>query len=95
MIRRVVDLSRLLAWTDGRVVDGLVNLAGWIGRLFGGLQGLIDRVFVDGMVNLVGDTIVVAGRSLRALQTGRIQTYIVALLTGSVLLVLAVYAFPW
>ena len=95
VIRRVVDLSRLLAWTDGRVVDGLVNLAGWIGRLFGGLQGLIDRVFVDGLVNLVGDTIVVAGRTLRALQTGRIQTYIVALLTGSVLLVLAVYAFPW
>jgi NADH-quinone oxidoreductase subunit L len=95
VIRRVVDLSRILSWTDGRLVDGLVNSVGWIGRQCGNLQGFIDRVLVDGMVNLVGDSIVGAGRSLRTLQTGRIQTYIVALLTGSVLLVLAIHSFSW
>jgi NADH-quinone oxidoreductase subunit L len=76
-------------------VDGLVNLAGWIGKVFGFLQGWIDRWFVDGAVNLVGDAIVRSGRSLRRVQSGRIQSYIYGLVLGSVTLVVVVYVVPW
>lgn len=95
VVRRVLDLSRILAWIDGRVIDGVVNVVGWTGRQCGSLQGVIDRVFVDGIVNLVGHAIFVAGHRLRSIQTGCIQSYVVALLTGSVLVVLVAYSFPW
>jgi NADH-quinone oxidoreductase subunit L len=90
-----LGLSRFLAWGDTWVVDGLVNLAGWIGKVFGFLQGWIDRWFVDGAVNLVGDAIVRSGRSLRRVQSGRIQSYIYGLVLGSVTLVVVVYVVPW
>jgi NADH-quinone oxidoreductase subunit L len=91
VVRRSVDLSRVLAWVDSNIVDGVVNLAGFIGRMFGNLQGLIDRWFVDGLVNLVGDVILWAGARLRTVQTGRIQSYVVGLLMGSILVAFVAY----
>jgi NADH-quinone oxidoreductase subunit L len=68
---------------------------GWLGRLCGTLQGFLDRWFVDGLVNRVGDTILTLGRGLRLMQTGRIQTYLVGLVAGSVLLVFLATVIPW
>ncbi len=93
--RRAIDLARLLAWLDSRLVDGVVNAVGWLGRLCGTLQGFLDRWLVDGLVNRVGDTVITLGRGLRLLQTGRIQTYLMGLVAGSVLLVLLAAVIPW
>jgi NADH-quinone oxidoreductase subunit L len=94
-VDRSVQLSRALAWWDTRVIDGIVNLCGAIGRIFGQLQGWIDFVFVDGLVNLVGSAITRAGRSLRHIQTGRIQSYIYSLTAGAVVLVVLAYLLGW
>ena len=85
----------MLRWVDTWIVDGAVNLAGWIGKVFGFLQGWIDRWFVDGLVDFVGGVIIGAGRELRKLQSGRIQSYVYGLVIGSVALVVLTYVVPW
>jgi NADH-quinone oxidoreductase subunit L len=95
VIDRSLQLSRALAWWDVRVIDGIVNLCGAIGRLFGMLQGWIDFFFVDGLVNGVGAVVARAGRGLRRIQTGRIQSYVYSLTAGAVVLVLLGYLLGW
>jgi NADH-quinone oxidoreductase subunit L len=91
IVDRSVQLARGLAWWDVRVIDGIVNLVGTIGRVFGKLQGWIDFFFVDGLVNGVGALVARAGRGLRHIQTGRIQSYVYSLTAGAVVLVLLGY----
>jgi NADH-quinone oxidoreductase subunit L len=90
-VDRAVQLSRGLAWWDLRVIDGIVNLVGTIGRAFSLLQGWIDDRFVDGLVNRVGAVVSGAGRSLRRIQTGQLQSYVYGLTAGAALLVLLTY----
>ncbi len=52
------------------------------------LDGAIDRYLVDGAVNLVADATRRPGRSLRRVQTGRIQTYLYGALAGALVVVL-------
>lgn len=47
------------------------------------IDGAIDRYIVDGAVNLVGWLTLAAGRWMRGLQTGRIQTYLYGALVGA------------
>jgi len=91
VIRPSLALSVFLARFDIGAIDGLVNLAGRIGRFFGAFNGWIDRTFVDGAVNLVGDAIVWGGRVLRKTQTGRVQAYVYGLVAGSLILVVAAW----
>jgi NADH-quinone oxidoreductase subunit L len=86
-----VGLSALFARVDRDAIDGLVNLVGTAGRAFGRLQGWIDDRAVDGAVNFVGSTAQLGGRSLRRLQSGRIQSYVFALTAGAVILVVIGY----
>jgi NADH-quinone oxidoreductase subunit L len=95
VIRGVVGGSAALSWIDTRVVDGLVNLAGWVGRTLGLLQGLIDHWLVDGLVNLVGDAVIRAGGEIRRIQTGRIQSYLYGAIAGCALLLVLAYVAPW
>ena len=88
-------LSRGLAIWDTRVIDGAVNLAGTIGRGFGFLQGAIDRLFVDGMVELVAKVVEAAGAKIRRIQTGHIQAYVQGLALGALALVALAYLLAW
>ena len=90
-VRGSVGLSDLLARVDREVVDGVVNFAGTAGRFCSEIQGWIDQHIVDGAVNLVGSTSIRAGRSVRRIQTGRIQSYVFGLTAGAVVLVLIGY----
>jgi NADH-quinone oxidoreductase subunit L len=94
-VRGTLVLSRALSFWDTRVIDGLVNLAGTIGRAFSFLQGAIDRIFVDGLVDLVGRAIQGAAARVRRLQTGRIQSYVQALTLGALALVAIAYLLAW
>jgi NADH-quinone oxidoreductase subunit L len=84
-------LSELLSRIDRNVVDGIVNFWGTAGRAVSNVQGVIDARVVDGAVNGVGALAVRGGRSLRRLQTGRIQSYVFGLSTGFVILVVIGY----
>jgi NADH-quinone oxidoreductase subunit L len=87
VVRRTRQLSRILFWFDQKIVDGLVNLAGFLGRLVSAIDGLIDALVVDGMVNGVAGLIGFLGRRVRTFQTGRIQTYLAGAIVGALLLV--------
>jgi len=50
------------------------------------LDDLIDRYLVDGLVNLVGNWTYTIGRSLRAVQTGRLRQYVMLIVLGTVVL---------
>jgi NADH-quinone oxidoreductase subunit L len=63
--------------------------------MLGRTQGFIDRWFVDGLVNLVGDAVLRGGRDLRKLQTGRVQSYVFGLVAGALVLVVFAYVLPW
>ncbi len=94
-VNGTVGFSRLSAWFDRTVIDGLVNLAGTAGRICSAIQGWIDYHLVDGAVNLVGSSSMRAGRSLRRVQTGRIQNYVFGLTAGAVVLVIIGFLLKW
>ncbi len=57
-------------------------------RVVANVDGAIDKYLVDGAVNAVASTITGMGRSLRLIQTGRIQTYLYGALGGALVVVL-------
>ena len=65
-----------------------MNFAGAVGRFLGQLDGAIDKYLVDGAVNAVANATLGLGRSLRHVQTGRIQTYLYGALGGALVVVL-------
>ena len=88
VVRGSLVFARILSWIDSRLVDGVVNLAGAVTRLFANLDGAIDTYLVDGAVNLLASSTIAAGRGLRRVQTGRIQTYLYGALAGALVVVL-------
>ena len=78
----VMGLSRLSAWFDKYVVDGLVNLAGWTVRGAASLAGLNDKYVVDGAVNGAATLSQELGAAVRAPQTGRIRVYVTVLIAA-------------
>jgi NADH-quinone oxidoreductase subunit L len=88
VVRRTRQLSELLYSLDQRVIDGAVNLAGFIGRIVAAIDGMIDALVVDGAVNGVAHGLGAAGRAIRRTQTGRIQTYLAGAAVGVLLLIL-------
>ena len=90
-VRRARQLSQLLFEVDQKVIDGLVNLAGLIGKWFAVIDGYIDALVVDGLVNGVAAIFAALGRRVRMLQTGQIQTYLAGAIVGALVLVLVNY----
>ena len=78
---------------DKYVVDGAVNLAGYVGRGLGILAGFLDQHIVDGAVNEVAWASQTTGKGFSLLQSGRIQALVGATLVffAAVLTVWIVY----
>lgn len=74
---------------DRWVVDGLVNLAGWVGRQIGRFSGWIDKTFVDGIVNEVGRFAAETAEVLRLIQTGSVQNYLLLAIAGAAFIAFA------
>jgi NADH-quinone oxidoreductase subunit L len=88
VIRPSVGLARFAGRFDGAVLDGAVNFAGAVGRFLGRFDAAIDTYLVDGAVNAVANVTGAAGRGMRRIQTGRIQTYLYGALGGALAVVL-------
>ncbi|MDE0297507.1 MAG: NADH-quinone oxidoreductase subunit L [Candidatus Poribacteria bacterium] len=89
----IVALS--VAWAgslrvfDLRVIDGIVNLVGFVTRaVVAAFTGWFDNKFVDGLVNWVAQITWSVGGRIRRIQTGAIQNYLLIVLGGVVLLIL-------
>ena len=89
-IRPTHFLAGLVAAFDKRVIDGLVHaLARWVKGL-SQLDDWIDRTFVDGIVNLTAAWTYSIGRSLRAVQTGRLRQYVMLIVICTVALTILI-----
>jgi NADH-quinone oxidoreductase subunit L len=87
VIGGVLFLSRALRVFDDYVIDGLVNLSGWIVRGVAVVSGWFDNTFVDGLVNAVSNGTIAVGSRARRLQTGAVQSYVIAVFGGILLLI--------
>jgi NADH-quinone oxidoreductase subunit L len=88
------QVARGLSWFDGRILDGIVNAAGVVTKGFANIDGALDRYLVDGAVNGLAELTQGAGRTLRRVQTGRIQTYLYGALGGALVVVLVNFLLP-
>ena len=78
-VRGTVALARIVGWFDRVVVDGVVNLAGYGTAKLSRATGEFDRDVIDGAVNGIAALFKAGGAVLRRLQTGYVQSYVLAL----------------
>ncbi|HZQ10586.1 MAG TPA: NADH-quinone oxidoreductase subunit L, partial [Anaerolineae bacterium] len=68
---------------DRNVVDGVVNLAGLLGRGLAYLWGLFDRYIIDGVINATADITGEIAGWWRTMQTGNVQNYALVAAAGA------------
>ena len=91
VVPSVKDITSLTFWADKKIVDGLVNGVGWLGRKLAWLAGLADRHGVDGAVRGSARLSLAGGNLFRGMVTGRIQDYVKFTVIGmGVVLILAI-----
>ena len=86
VIAFTMGISRLSSWIDRKIVDGVVNGSANVTRWTSVGSGKFDSIVVDGLVNFTGGLIGFIGLVLRKFQTGKIQTYILFLVFGIIVL---------
>ncbi len=89
LVALTVWKSRLFAQFDGSIVDGIVNGVGLVTRdILAAFTGFFDNRVVDGIVNRIAQVTWAVGGRIRRIQTGAIQTYLIVVLAGIVVLIL-------
>jgi len=73
-------VMRALRWFDETIIDGIVNGAATVTKVFASVSGWIDTNIVDGLVNGTASTANRAGGLLSHIQTGKVQTYLLFVL---------------
>ena len=86
-------LSAAVYWTNQKILDGLVNGAGWLARRLGLAVDAVDRKGVDGAVNGIGQLTRGSGGLLKYIQSGNVQRYAVFLFVGVAVLAIAITRF--
>ncbi|MDP4199511.1 MAG: NADH-quinone oxidoreductase subunit L [Bacteroidota bacterium] len=76
VVGTVLLSSRIVAWADEAVIDGVVNATARMTVILSRILGYFDRFVVDGIVTFAGAAMQFLGLMIRSLQSGRIQTYL-------------------
>jgi NADH-quinone oxidoreductase subunit L len=88
-----MGLGEASSWFDAHIVDGLVNGAGWITRVFSSISKWFDKWIIDGVgVNGPAMLARVMSYPARALQWGLVQWYALVMVVG---LVGFVFYYAW
>lgn len=82
-------ISRMAAWFDLHVIDGIVNGSARLTRAWSFASGKFDNYVVDGLVNFSAFFTGLVGAGIRRTQTGKVQTYIVLALLGFIIIFFA------
>ncbi len=78
LIRPTLLVGQVGHWIDRRVIDGLLHIFATTGVIVAHIIAWLDRALVDGLVQASASGIQRLGNLVRSVQTGRIQTYLVA-----------------
>ena len=91
-----VGLGKVIAgiagFVDKYIVDGIVNLTGFLTRVIATLTGKVDNKMVDGAVNGAADFAFNSGNLLRTSHAGRVRVYVMILFAAACLTTIAVVA---
>jgi NADH-quinone oxidoreductase subunit L len=79
IVRAVVGFSRMAAWFDEHIVDGIVRLIAGIGIVLSRSAEWFDLYIIDGLLNLITSAIKQTGNFIRGFQTGRVQSYLITM----------------
>lgn len=85
-IRPALVVAALAAAVDKFVIDGIAHALARAVRLLSDFDEWIDRLFVDGAVNLTARATYAVGLRLREVQTGRLRQYVMWVAVGTVAL---------
>lgn len=77
-----LEISRFLGIFDQKIIDGIVNGIAWLTVWLSILYGWFDKWVIDGLVNVIGLIPKVTGRTLRFVQTGVLQNYVLVAFLG-------------
>jgi proton-translocating NADH-quinone oxidoreductase chain L len=91
-VRPCLAFARFCARVDKFLIDGLVNGSAYVTERLSHFDGILDKVGVDGAVNLLGEMVYVAGDRSRGIQTGRLRNYLMFLAVALVVLFAGVFA---
>jgi NADH-quinone oxidoreductase subunit L len=86
LVENLFRVTRLSWWLDRWIIDGIVNAAGAVTIIISKVYRLIDTYVVDGIVNLIGWTTKRIGIVTRYAQGGQVQSYLLALFAGAIVL---------
>ena len=70
-MRPCLAFARFCGRVDKNLVDGIVNGMAFVTERLSRWEGLFDRFGVDGLVNVLGQMVYVAGDWSRTIQAGR------------------------
>jgi NADH-quinone oxidoreductase subunit L len=79
-------LGRFCAWFDRTIIDAFLHGCVRATVLVSAWDKVFDERIVDGFVNVLGDSTFAVGRSLKAIQTGRLRQYVMFIVVGVVAL---------
>lgn len=85
-VRPVMVLSSACANFDKKIIDGFTDGLARLARGVATIDDLLDRIFVDGLVNLTAGWIFSFGVALKQLQTGKLRQYVLFIVVGTVAL---------
>jgi NADH-quinone oxidoreductase subunit L len=91
IIQPALKFMQVCSWIDNKIVDGLVNLSGFITKIVAWTIGSLDSYLVDGMVNGAAELCSAVAGKVRTLQTGRVQNYVMGAVTGAAVLIILTF----
>ena len=86
-------LSRIAEWIDRKIFDKIVDGLGVSVVVLAKFVGLVDRLFVDGFVKLIGGLAMVFGDTSRRMQSKFVQTQLIWLLLGIIFILIYILFF--
>jgi proton-translocating NADH-quinone oxidoreductase chain L len=93
-VQPVLFVSRRVADFDKQVIDRFIDGCALAVRGVSTIDDMIDRWFVDGLVNWVARAIHSTGISMRRVQTGMLRQYVMFVVVGTVALFIII-SFFW
>jgi len=84
VIQPLMGFSRVLWWFDANIVDGLVNLTGWLTVKWADIEMWFDKWVVDGAVNGIGYVCMFFSWLFRYIQSGSFQFYALVVILAAI-----------
>ena len=85
-VNGTLALSRMVAWFDRVIIDGIVDGSATVTKAFSNFIGKFDNIVIDGLVNFMAYLSAFIGLIFRRFQTGKVQTYIIMVVFSIVIL---------